>query len=94
MLDRPARDRTADGRIVETSERYISQVRATNKPASRTWVAELVQPAEIAVTFVPQARVGEQMADYLARQKAEMRVLRAIRRVDVPISFAASVIER
>ena len=94
VLDRPARGRTADGRIVETSELYISRVRATDKPASRTWVAESVQPADVAVTFVPQARVGEQLADLLARRQAETRVLRAIRRVDVPISFAASVIER
>jgi len=90
ILDRPARLRTAEGRIVETSEVYISRVRDTRKPGSRTWAAESPQPTDVEVIFVPQGRVGEHMNDYLARQKAETHVMRAVRRADVPISFIAA----
>jgi hypothetical protein len=91
-LDSPARIRTATGSTIESADVYVSRIRTTNRPGSRLWNADAIQPTEVEVVFVPQARVGENWDDYVKRQQAEMRTLHAARKLEMPINFTAGVI--
>lgn len=92
-LDGPARIRGASGQSMESSEVFISRVRATTRSqATRSWTADPAQPADVEVTFVPQLIVGEHMDAFLQRQKEGTRIMSAVRRVGVPISFSPATI--
>lgn len=91
-LDGPAHVRAAAGQLIETSEIYISHVHNTNRPGSRTWASDAVQPAYVDVTFRPMGYAGENYGEYLKRAEAETRIIRAVRRAGMPITFIAGTI--
>jgi len=86
-LDGPAHIQSAAGTVVESSDIYISRIRTTNRPGSRVWSADPVQPPEVDVVFFPTLRVGENFNDYLIRQQAGLRTLHPQRLPNMPISF-------
>ena len=91
-LDGPAHVRAATGQVIETSEVYISHVHDTDKPGSRTWASEPVQPAYVDVTYWPLAQVGENYDAYVQRRDAGTHLIHAVRRADMPVTFTAGII--
>lgn len=88
-LDGLARIRGSSGQTIESSEVYVSRIRTTRRPGARSWTAASVQPDGAEVTFMPQGRVGEHIDALLKRTREGTRIMHAIRRAGVPISFAA-----
>jgi len=86
--------RTSDNRRVEATEVYVSRVRQTRRPGSRTWNADSIQPEYVEVTIVPLPRVGENMTDYQARKVAEARTVSASLLANAPINFTAAGSDR
>lgn len=91
-LDGKARLKNSAGEFMEASELFIGRVRTTKAvPSSRAWTADGRQPSDVEVTFIPQARVGENIKDYTLRQQLETRVIRVPRLPGTPISFSAAL---
>jgi hypothetical protein len=88
-LDGPVRLRAASGEVIESTQIFIRRLRPINGQSAQVWSAPLAQPDGVDVVYVPQARVGENYNDYLARREAETRTIRVSRLPDMPISFVA-----
>jgi hypothetical protein len=91
-LDGPARMQSAAGTVVESNDVYISRIRTTNRPGSRVWSADSVQPSQVDVVFFPTLRVGELFDEYLIRRQAGTRTLHPQRLPNMPISFTAGAL--
>ena len=87
QLDAPSRMRNSEGKIFETSEIFISRIRATRTPGSRLWSADEPQPDFVEVTFVPLGVLGETREQVEARRAAGTTILHAMRRATVPVRF-------
>lgn len=86
--------RTLDNQSLEATEVYVSRVRETHRPGSRTWTADSIQPEQVEVTFVPLPYVGENLTAYQARKEAETRTIPARRLAGAAINFTAAVVDR
>lgn len=91
-LESPTRVRTATGGTIESSTVYVGRVPRRGSSKERTWAASPTQPADVDVLYYPLLRVGEKQEAYAKRQQAEMRMLKAVRKADVPITFTAGTI--
>jgi hypothetical protein len=93
-LDGVAHLRTPDNQKLEATELYVSRIRETHRPGSRTWKADPIQPDAVEVTFIPLAHVGENMTAYQARKAAETRTLPAHLLSEAAINFTAAGSDR
>jgi hypothetical protein len=90
-LEGQAHVRTRAGQTAEASELYVSRIRSDNRAGSRAWIADAIQPNDVSVTYMPLTFVGENINDYVRRQQAETRSIRAVRRPDIPVNFSATI---